>query len=66
MFNLNSGVHLHEEVLIPIHNTLEGGDAVETNGFAKALRFLLHGFERLDILTEYFNFRVFAGFDRMR
>ena len=62
MLYLNSGIHLHEKVLITIDNTLKGRHRVQAYGLSETCRLGLHRVKRLDVLSEH---RGFIGSPRL-
>ena len=56
MLYLNSGIHLHEKVLITIDNTLKGRHRVQADGLSETCRLGLHRVKRLDVLSEHRGF----------
>ena len=63
MLYLNSGIHLHEEVLVAINDTLKGRYRIEADGLSETCRLGLHRVKRLDVLSKH---RGFIGSPRLR
>ena len=58
VLDLDPRVHFHEEVLVPVHDTFEGGHGVEAHGRSEARRLVLHLDQRLQVLRENRRLRV--------